>query len=320
VIHLKNGARLGLAAAIASTALFVTACSSGASSEPTGSAPAAETAEFFDMLPEAIQSAGVIRAGGLFQTPPVLGAAEDDPSKAIGIAPDLGAALEPLLGVKVEFVDTPWPNQIPGLQAGNLDILWGQISDNAERERSAFDFVPFLNEHVGLLLPADNPNGIDSLASMCGRILALPNGGNQTEIVTAVSEESCVADGKPAIKQLPLQGGADAYSAVKGGTADAWMDSYSAIIQVADSDKAFSTAKIDDDEIPLEFRDLSGIAVTKENTALTEALYAAMGALMKDGAYADVLKEWNVTESAVTEDLFSINPFTGLAPGEKASS
>lgn len=323
MIHIKNGVRLGfIAVALTSTALVVTACSPG-TSEPaatTSDAPSDGDSAFFDMLPESIQESGVILAGGLFQTPPVLGAAENDPSQAVGIAPDLAAALEPHLGVEIEFVDTQWPNQIPGLQAGNLDILWGQISDTPERERSAFDFVPFLAGNSGLLLPADNPNDIDSLASMCGFTLALPNGGNQGQIITAVSAEVCEAEGLPAIEQLPLQGGADAYSAVKAGTADAWMDAYSSVRQVAAADSAFTTVEIDIEEIPLEMRDLSGIAIHKDNTGLTEAIYAAMGEIIASGEYDAILAEWGVSDDAISEELFLINPFTGLAPGEMAAS
>ncbi|GGH43069.1 transporter substrate-binding domain-containing protein [Microbacterium album] len=317
MIEPQTRTRFGLlAVALTSTALVLTACSADAPETP--SAPAAGTNEVYDMLPDAIKEAGVIRAGGLFQTPPVLGAAADDPTTPVGIAPDLAAKIEPILGVRIEFVDTQWPNQIPGLQSGNLDVLWGQISDNAERERSAFDFVPFLGSDQGLLTQAGNPQGIDSIASMCGLTLALPNGGNQGEIVAAISAERCEAAGEPAIRQLPLQGGADAYSAVKAGTADAWMDVRSSVEQVAASDTAFEVVHVDIEEIPLEMRNVSGIAVSKENPGLTEALFEAMSRIVEDGEYLAVLEEYDVAADAIPEELFSINPFTNTPVGEMA--
>lgn len=316
MIEYKTSARLGFLVVTVASAALLAACSSSAD-EPQAALSAGENA-VYDKLPDSIKEAGVIKAGGLFQTPPVLGAAADDPTVAVGIAPDLADKIEPILGVEIEFVDTQWPNQIPGLQAGNLDVLWGQVSDNAERERSAFDFVPFLGSDSGLLLPAGNPKDVDSIASMCGLTLALPNGGNQTDIVAAISAEQCEAEGEPAIEQLPLQGGADAYSAVKAGSADAWMDTLSSVEQVAATDDAFTTVAVDIEEIPLEMRNVNGIAVSKENIGLTEALYEAMSQIKESGDYAAVLEEYDLASAAIADDLFVINPFTGTPVGEQA--
>ncbi|WES63255.1 transporter substrate-binding domain-containing protein [Microbacter sp. GSS18] len=321
MIEIKNGSRGRLIAAslLGATLLAVTACSSEPSSAPAAAeAPAEGENAIYDMLPDSIKESGVILAGGLFQTPPVLGADSADPSVAVGIAPDLAAAMEPVLGVEIEFVDTQWPNQIPGVQAGNLDVLWGQISDNAERERSAFDFVPFMAGVGGLLIPAENPEGIDSIASMCGLTMAVANGSNTAEIVSAVSDEACVAAGQDPIELIALQGGADAYAAVKAGTTDAWYDSYSSIAQVAETDDFFGAVELDIEETPLEMRNFNGIAVLKDNAGLTEALYAAMGEIRDSGDYQAVFDEWGVGTDVIQPEYFRINPFTDTPVGETA--
>lgn len=304
--------------AVAVAALALAGCTStvAATEEPASEQPAG--AELHDLLPDDIKEAGVIKAGALFQTPPGIGADPEDPSRPVGIVPDLAELIEPLLGVEIEFVDTQWPNQIPGLQSGNLDILWGNISDNAERERSAFDFVPFMGGQPGLLVADGNPESIDSIGSMCGLTLAVGNGSNIQEIAAAISDEVCTAEGEPAIETLALQGGADAYSAIKAGTADAWYESYSGVTQIAASDDAFDAVQTPLEEVPVEMRSLNGIAATKDAAALTEAIFAAMAEIRENGDYAEVLAAWNVADEALTDDLFRINPFTDTPVGEVA--
>jgi polar amino acid transport system substrate-binding protein len=313
VIYRKTSARIALITAAAATAtLGLTACSTSTPAPTTSDVPVDNA--IYDMLPDSIKEAGVITAGALFQTPPGIGADESAPDVAVGFIPDLGAALEPILGVEIEFVNTEWPNQIPGIQAGNIDILWGQISDTVEREQSVFDMIPFSYSTNGLLVAGGNPLGIDSIASMCGLKAAVPNGGIQATEIQAISDTECVAAGKPAIEQVTFAGGADAVTAVKAGTVDAWMDSYSSIQGSVDADpSAFAGVELSTDESPAN---IGAIAVLKENTALTEALFAALTELRDSGAYAAVYDSFGLPGYVVPDDLFMINTLTGTPVGE----
>ena len=50
-----------------------------------------------------------------------------------GIAPDLSRSLEPLLGVKFRWVNTPFPGLMPGLQAHRFDMIWGSVTESTPR-------------------------------------------------------------------------------------------------------------------------------------------------------------------------------------------
>ncbi|WEZ85361.1 transporter substrate-binding domain-containing protein (plasmid) [Rhizobium sp. 32-5/1] len=145
-----------------------------------------------DALPESIKSAGVIRIGGAFESFPQLVADSMDATKPTGIAAELTAMLAPVLGVKFEWVNTPWPGQIPGLQSGSLDALMGQISVTGERERKMFDFVPYFQASAGIVLDASNPRKIgEDVKTLCGLKIGAPSGSLYGQTLLGISEKYC---------------------------------------------------------------------------------------------------------------------------------
>ena len=320
--RITRSGMLAAAAGIAAISLTLVGCSSGSGGEtaaPT-EAPTAEPAGLFDqslqdLLPEAIKSAGVISFGGLWETPPTLSVDPSDPTKPAGIAPDVAALFGEILGVDIEWQNLQWPAQLPAVQAGSVDALFGQVSITAEREKSIVDLVPFQTRNHGLLVAAGNPEKIDSIASMCGLTIAVPIGSNQSEKVAQISQEQCVDQGKPAIEMSEYQGGAAAIQALRGGTVDAWFDVLPNIKATAASDPAaFDAVPIPESEMPTEY---SGIAVSKDNPGLSQALAGAIKILIANGMYDEIYANYD-GENQLTVDMVKINPITGTPAGEMA--
>lgn len=306
----KNSNRLSIATAAVGAAIVLAGCATEPAETPADEPSAAEN-EIFEMLPDFVKEAGVITSGALLQTPPVIGASDDDPNLAVGIVPDLAELLEPILGVEIEFINTQWPNQLPGVQSGALDTLWGQVSVTDEREQSIVDLIPWQTSPSGLLIAAGNPLGIDSVASMCGMRVAVPNGSTQMTDIQEVSDAEC-AD--TPIEILQYQGGADAVAAVRAGTVDAWMDSLASQNDLVEADPdVFDVVAVPESEIEPTF---SGIAIGKANPELTEALLAAFTIIVEDGSYEAVLDEYDMGYAAITLDQLVPNPYTGTPVGE----
>lgn len=292
-------------------------CSSSDAGAPADTAAASDVFDqkLHDMLPQSIQDSGVISFGALWETPPVIGVDASDATTPIGIAPDLVAELGPILGVKTEWSNLQWPAQLPGVQAGTVDALFGQVTITAEREQSIVDLVPFQKSQEGLLLPAGNPEKIEKLADACGKTIAVPVGSNQAKAVQAISDSECA--GSP-IQMAEYPGASAAVQAVRAGTVDAWFDTVASLQSIVDADSAtFTSIVLPESEMPTDF---SGIAVAKANPGLSEALVGALAVLIENGSYEDVYTQYDVAPMMITTDELVINPMTGTAPGAVAAS
>ena len=313
--------RVSLAAVSAIAAVTVlTGC--GGSDEGTAAASAPGESDafdqaLFDQLPESIQESRVIRFGALWETPPIIGVDPGDTDTPIGITPDLAAAVSEILGVTPEWQNMQWPAQLPGLQAGNVDALWGQVSDTEERERSVADIIAWSQSPLALLVPADNPEGLAALGDACGLKVAVPIGSQQSQAVEGVSETACTSQGEPAIEAVEYPGAQQAIVALQAGSVDAWFDTSSSVQEAADA-AGFDVVVLENAEIEEYMQTINGIAISKDQPGLTEAITAALQQLAESGQYQDILEEWDVADSALATEDIAINTYTGLQAGEAA--
>lgn len=67
------------------------------------------------------------------------------------------------LGVKVDFVETPWDSMFAGLDAGRIDLIANQVSVNAERQARYDLSKPYVTSHGVVLARADD-HRVDPLA------------------------------------------------------------------------------------------------------------------------------------------------------------
>lgn len=290
---------------VASLAGLITAAACGSDSSEE---KVAETA-LFKTLPEKIQKSGTLTLGALWETPPVISVTADDTSKPVGIAPDLAEVLGAELGVKVEWKNMQWPAQLPGVQSGVVDALFGQVSVTAEREQSVVDLVPFSKSVMGLVLKADQAKGVDSLADMCGQTIAVPVGSTQAVEVKAASKRFCADN---AIELDEFQGATHAVNALKSGSVDAWFDNHENLVQVAAADAKLAAVKLPEDEVaPL----YNAIAVAKKQAELAEALTKAMKTILENGDYEKVLASYDAAGVALTSADVVINPITKTPAG-----
>ncbi|MCK8615961.1 transporter substrate-binding domain-containing protein [Gordonia sp. C13] len=286
-------------------AVSLGACSTGTTSEPTGTGTPASG------LPEQIAASGALELGAEWSTPPIIGVDPSNTSQPVGIAPDLAAAIGTDLGVTPRWRNMQWPAQLPGLQSGAVDALFGQISDTREREAGEFDLVPFIKTTESLLMSSDTAAGITSLADMCGKTVGAPVGGVQVTSVRAVSDERCGSD---PIKISEFQGGAAAVNAVRSGAISAWLDTTPSQMSAVAADPDLTSVVVPDEEIEPIY---TAIAVSKKNGSLATALAESLRRLSENGTYAEILADNGATESAVTTDEITVNPLTGTPAGTK---
>jgi len=305
---------LPLTAVVLTGVLAACGSSSDAGSDDTAAAASADSALAAE-LPESVASAGEISFGALWETPPVISVTTDDTSTPVGAAPDLADALTALLGVKATWQNMQWPAQLPGVQSGNVDALFGQVSATAERETSVVDLIPFYRSSMALLMLSEDASGVSGLASMCGKSVGVPVGSIQSETVKTVSDASCAGN---AISIKEYSGATAAISAVKAGTIDAWMDSAtSQAAVVTESGSTFAAVTVPDSEFEPQY---TTIAVSKDQPELTQALYDAMKEIIDNGTYDQIMTANDLGDAEISADELVVNPVTQTPIGEASAT
>ncbi|WP_059012209.1 ABC transporter substrate-binding protein [Streptomyces specialis] len=265
----------------------------GASEEPAGA-----DAPLFDLLPADIQRAGEINVGSDIAYPPIEYRDEDD--RITGIDPAIGAALGEVLGVEFTFENGTFAGLILGMNNGRHDIVMSAMTDTRERQQGASedaeggaDFVNYFRAGSALLVPAGNPEGIETLDDLCGRTVAAQQGTANADLVAAQQEE-CDDPIEPLISEVDT----DSITALQTGRAAAVVTDYPVALynaREAGGGDLFEVAGDQIDAAPY------GIAVPTGETELRDALQAALQEIIDNGTYADILAEWDAEAGAVEE-------------------
>ncbi|MFD3584860.1 ABC transporter substrate-binding protein [Streptomyces sp. NPDC058683] len=292
------------AIAVAGT-LILTGCGdqtdkgSDSGSSSTSSAPLASK------LPDDIRKAGVIKVGSDIAYPPV---EYMESGKAVGVDPDIAEALGKQLGVKFDFQNGKFDQLIVGLQSNRFNVIMSAMNDTKDRQDgidsdtgkkvgSGVDFVDYFTAGTSILVQKGNPKGIKSLDDLCGKVVALQKGTTSEGIAKAQSEK-CTKDGNKAITLQTFDTDPEALLRLKQGASVADLNDFPVAAYNAKTSNSGKDFEVVGEQIEAG---PYGIAVSKENTQLRDALQAAMAAIIKNGDYQKILEKWNVTQGAVTE-------------------
>lgn len=311
---MKIGATL---AATAMAAFAITGCSQGAASTPIPTPTTEVDSALRELVPQAILDAGIIRAGGNFDNPPVIAADLTGGGHPEGLAPEILAEAAKILGLETEWSNIAFPGQLPGLESGNFDVVMGQISDTMEREKEILDLVPYVQWPLSLLVPAGNPQNLTDFESLCGHIAAVDVGSVFVRIMTAASEKYCVSQGQPQIVVQEFNGTDE--TAIRSGNAD-FAPGKAGVnegLAAADPD-SFESVDLPEDQ-GFEFdQGILAIGVSKSNPGLSEALAGALAILLDNGRYEEILEE-HTDAGGFPRVPIRVNPLTDTPAGEKVA-
>ncbi|KIF01214.1 atrA protein [Streptomyces sp. RSD-27] len=281
-------------------ALILTGCGDQTDKASSGTGKADSSAPLFSKLPKKIQDAGVVKVGSDTAYAPM---EYVDNGKIVGVDPDLAEALGKQLGVKFVFTSGTFDGLITSLETGRQDVAISSITDNKKRQEGlddkgqkigkGVDFVDYMSSGVSLLVKKGNPENIKSLDDLCGRTVAVQRGTIYEDTFKAQADK-CGADKKLTIEAFDTD--AEAQTRVKAGGAVADLNDYPVTAYIAKTSGGGNDFEVGGQQSDVG---LFGIAVSKDNTQLRDALKDALDATIKDGSYAKVLEKWNVKESAV---------------------
>ncbi|MFJ2720162.1 ABC transporter substrate-binding protein [Streptomyces sp. NPDC087437] len=297
--------RLAAVGAIVVTgALILTGCGDQTDKGGDGSSNAS-SAPLAGKLPQDIRKAGVIKVGSDIAYPPVEFMKD---GKAVGIDPDIAEALTKQLGVRFDFQNGKFDQLIVGMQSGRFNMIMSAMNDTKNRQDGVdsetgkkagdgVDFVDYFTAGTSILVQKGNPKDIKSLDDLCGKVVALQR-ATTSEGIAKKQNAKCKQDGKKAITLQSFDTDPEALLRLKQGASVADLNDFPVAAYNAKTSGGGSDFEVVGDQIEAG---PYGIAVSKGNTQLRDAIQAAMNAIIKNGDYQKILEKWNVTDGAVTE-------------------
>ena len=274
------------------------------SGSPTGTVIAGvtitEDAAMHAMLPQAILDAGKVRVACDVSYPPWEMYKVAGGSEITGIDYDIAQAVGAKLGIPFAFQNTIFDSIQPALAAGKADVVFSCMYDNALRQK-VLDFVDYAKDGTALLVKKGNPDKITGIQSLAGKTVAVEDGTTQL-LLLQKAQTQFKANGLKAMTILRLPKDSDAQLAVQSGkaVADATDGPGSVYVaQTAGDGKLFEV--VSDPTAPNGYDPQTiGAGVLKSNTALRDAIKAAMQSLLSDGTYTKILAKYGQPGVAVT--------------------
>ncbi len=145
--------RFTLAALVAAIAVLLTACGGG------GSDSASDLAR--------VKEAGVLKVGTEGTYSPF---SYHDPktNTLVGYDVEVAAAVAKKLGVKVEYVETPWDAIFAGLTSKRFDVVANQVTRNPQRE-GLYGLSDTYTVSEGVIATRADDSSVSSLADLKGK-------------------------------------------------------------------------------------------------------------------------------------------------------
>ncbi|WP_306336772.1 ABC transporter substrate-binding protein [Streptomyces sp. KL118A] len=261
-----------------------------------------------DKLPADIRAQGVIKVGSDIAYPPV--EFKDKSGNTVGIDPDLGEALGKQLGVKFEFENGTFDTLLGGLRSKRYQVAMSAMTDTKNRQEgideengkkvgTGVDFIDYFTAGVSIYTKKGDDQGIKTWADLCGKKIVVQRGTVSHDLAKAESKK-CKGGKKIAIEQFDND--QQAQTRLRSGGADAGSSDFPVAayaVKISGGGKDFQLVGEQVEAAPY------GIAVSKKNPELRDAIQAALEAIIKNGDYEKIIKKWGVEEGAVKEAVIN---------------
>lgn len=289
-----------LTALVATFAL--TACTDASTDSSASPTDGASSAASFDpstiakdetiaaMLPADVVEAGLLTVGtnATYAPAEFIG---DDGKTIVGYDVDLAKAVGAVLGLDVEVTNADFASIIPAI-GSKYDIGVSGFTITPER-LAEVNMVSYFRAGEAFAVAKGNPKDVDP-TDVCGLSIAVQTGTVEDEALDGLMAD-CEAAGKPDITPLRYASQADVTTNLVGGKADV-MYADSQVVAYAVTQTGGQIEQLGD-----IFADsLHGIAIAKDDTALAQAVQAAVQKLIDDSDYTTILDAWGNASGAVT--------------------
>jgi His/Glu/Gln/Arg/opine family amino acid ABC transporter permease subunit len=221
-----------------------------------------------------VKSAGVLRVGTEGVYSPF---SYHDPAtgQLVGYDVDVARAVADKIGVKVEFVETPWDSIFAALEANRFDVVANEVTINAERKQK-YDLSEPYSVGEGVIVTRTNDSSIKTLDDLKGKVAAESATSNWSDVARKAGARVETVEGFTQAIKLLNQGRVDA-------TINDSIAVYAYLAETGDQ-----TVKIAGN---VGEKSEQGFAVRKDSGLLPD-LNKALDELRADGTLADISQKY----------------------------
>lgn len=183
-----------------------------------------------------------------------------------------------------QWVDTRWSNLIPGLKGKKFDVLFSSMYITKERLQQ-IDMIPYYKTDISLLVRADSkliPKGPNDL---CGAVVGAMKGTAFAAQVHEISEQRCIAKGKPAITVREYENSPQTTQALLARAVDIQYDDAAVMMtatkNLADKVKITSTEEF--------YPTVGGIGIRKGDVETYKKVEEGLKKIKNSGDYQKIL-------------------------------
>src|SRR5262245_7706278 len=166
----------GGAATLLLGAGLLAGCSGDSAADSTPDAIGSK-APLFDQLPKDVQDSKVINVGSDIAYAP-MEYYDTDGETVLGFDKELTDLLSKQLGVTFKWNNATFDGLITQMKSDKIDVAISGMTDTKERQAEV-DFVDYYQAGAMILVKKGNPEGIESLADLCGQTIAVQRGTTQ---------------------------------------------------------------------------------------------------------------------------------------------
>ncbi|MGA8112735.1 MAG: ABC transporter substrate-binding protein [Actinocatenispora sp.] len=289
-------------AGLAVLALALGGCGGGSGGDdtggPKGKAPKVGVDKSLAAkVPASIKSQGTLKVGTDSSYAPNEFLAKDG-TTVEGFDVDLFNAVSAKLGLKAEYESAKFGTIIAGVESGKYTIGVSSFTVNAERLKQA-NMITYYSAGIWWATKKGNPKKV-AVDNACGKKIAVQTDTVEVDDITARSKK-CTKAGKPEIKIDQFEAQDQATAAVVSGKDDAMLAD-SPIVAYAVKQTKGQLATLGDIYEAAPY----GYVVKKDQLAFANAIQGALKALVADGTYEKILKNWGVEGGKIDDP--TVNP------------
>lgn len=220
----------------------------------------------------------------------------DDGKTLAGQDVDFANAVAKVLGVRLKTQQASFEAILPALDSGKYDLGVGNFGVTDERRRT-IDFVTYINDGQGFATREDSELGkVTDLKQLCGLNVAT-GAGTTFEATLEENKHVCTDAGEKAYQVQTYSEQGAIWSSLQQGRSDVVMSTINGLRYAVAHQKGVKFLN--------EFHRLDVGFAFKKGTKLAPAFQAAVNKLIADGTYAEILKKWGTTGSAITRSEIS---------------
>lgn len=231
-----------------------------------------------DKLDDIIGS-GTLRCAVVLDFPPM--GSRDENNNPIGFDVDYCNDLAKALGVTAEVVETPFPERIPALMSGRVDIGVASTSDTLERAKTVGMTVPYFAFEMAVT--ANEKSGVKSFEDMKGKVVGATAGTYEAIAL----EQQVKAWGTGEFR--PYQTQADVFLALSQGQIDATVSTSTVAQANVKTGKFAGIAVVG--KAPFDI-DYVSLFANREEYGLINYLNLFINQQVRTGRYAELYKKW----------------------------